>query len=269
MVRIDAGAVSGSGLLLDSQGTIATPASLVAGQREVTVTTASGQQYQGTVSGSDPASDVAVVRITGASGLTPVTFGDSAAVQVGDVVVAIGNQLPQSASVSQGIVSGTSGTLAVGTATVTGLLQTTAPMASGTSGSALVNIAGQVIGMTTLGSAATANLGLAIPGNQVNTVSQTLIGGGTGTRVGTAYLGVTATDAAGGGALVQSVVAGGPAARAGVQAGWIIVGIGGRAVANAAAVGQILATYTPGVRVVLTVQLPDGSTRSIPVVLGA
>ena len=269
VVRIDAGAVSGSGLVLDSQGTIVTSASLVAGSKQVTVTTASGQEYSGTVSGLDPATDVAVVQVTRASGLTAVTFGDSATVQLGDVVVAVGNQLPPSATVSQGIVSGTAGTMPAGSVTLSGLIQTTAPMASGTSGSALVNVAGETIGMTTLGSAGSPGLGVAIPSNQVNTVAQRLLAGGSATPVGTAYLGLTATDAAGGGALVQSVVAGGPAARGGVQAGWIIVGIGGRPVPNAVAVGRILATYQPGQRVVLTVQLPDGSTRSIPIVLGA
>jgi putative serine protease PepD len=260
VVRIDAGAASGSGLVIDAAGTVVTPASLVAGSQQVSVTAASGQQYRGTVIGSDPATDIAVVRVSGASGLTAVTFGDSGAVQVGDVVLVVGNQVASSATVSQGIVSGISGT---------GLIQTTAPVAAGTSGSALVDVAGQVIGMTTLGTSGASGLGVAIPSNQVNTVAQKLLGGGTGTQTGTPYLGVTATDAPGGGALVQSVVAGGPAARAGVQAGWTIVGIGGHSVANAAAIGQILAVYKPGQNVVLTVQLPNGSTRSIPVVLGA
>ena len=270
VVRVDAGTVSGSGLLIDAQGTVVTPASLVAGSQQVTVTTASGQQYPGTVSGSDPATDIAVVRVSGASGLTAVTFGDSGAVQVGDVVLAVGNQVASSGgTVSQGIVSGTAGSMPAGSVTITGLLQTTAPMAAGTSGSALVNVAGQVIGMTTLGSAGSAGLGVAIPSNQVNTVAQKLLAAASATPAGTAHLGVTATDAAGGGALIQSVVAGGPAARAGLQAGWTIVGIGGHSVANAAAIGPILAGYKPGQSVVLTVQLPNGSTRSIPVVLGA
>jgi putative serine protease PepD len=268
VVRVDAGTMSGSGLLIDAQGTVVTPASLVAGSQQVTVTVASGQQYSAAVSGSDPASDIALLRVTAASGLTPVTFGDSATVQPGDVVLAVGNQIPSSATVSQGIVSGTAGTMPSGSVTLTGLIQTTAPMASGTSGSALVNVAGQVIGMTTLGSVGSAGLGVAIPSNQVNTVAQRLLAAGPGTQTGTAYLGVTAADAAGGGARVQSVVAGGPAARAGVQVGWIIVGIGGHTVANAAAITPILAMYTPGQRVVLTVQV-NGSTRSIPVVLGA
>ena len=269
VVRVDTGTVSGSGLVIDAQGSVVTPASLVAGSQQVTVTTASGQQYSGTVSGSDPASDIAVVRLTGASGLTAVTFGDSAAVQVGDVVVAVGNQAAPSGTVSQGIVSGTAGIITAGSVTVTGLLQTTAPMAAGTSGSALVNIAGQVIGMTTLGSSGSPGLAVAIPSNQVNSVVQKLLTGGSGQQAGSAHLGVAATDAPGGGALVQSVVAGGPAARAGLQAGWTILGIGGHSVANAAAIGPILAGYKPGQSVALTVQLPNGSTRSIQVVLGA
>lgn len=253
VVRVDAGTVSGSGLLIDAQGTVVTPASLVAGSQQVTITTASGQQYSGAVAGSDAASDVAVVKISGASGLAAVTFGDSTALQLGDVVVAVGT-----GAVSQGIVSG-----------LTGLIQTTAPMASGTSGSALVNVAGEVIGMTTLGAAEAPGPGVAIPSNQVTAVAQKLLAGGSGTQPGAGHLGVTVADAPGGGALVQAVTPGGPAARAGLQAGWTIIAINGRPVASSAAVGQILSGFTSGQRVVLTVQLPGGATRSIPVVLGA
>jgi putative serine protease PepD len=264
VVRIDAGSVSGSGLLIDAQGTVAAPASLVAGLQQVTVTTSSGQQYSGTVTGSDAASDVAVIKISGATGLTAVTFGDSTSVQLGDVIVAVGDQ-----TVSQGIVSGTSWTMASGSVTLTGLIQTTAPMASGTSGSALVNVTGEVVGMTTLGAAGSPGTGVAIPSNQVATVAQKLLAGGSTTQPGTGHIGVTVTNATGGGALVQSVTPGGPAARAGLQAGWTILAINGRPVANSAALGQILSGYTSGQRVVLTVQLPGGATRSIPVVLGA
>jgi putative serine protease PepD len=260
VVRVDAGSSSGSGLVIDGAGTIVTTANLVAGSQQVTITLATGQQYPGTVVGSDQATDIAVVRVSGASGLTAVTFGDSSAVQVGDVVLVIGNQVPSSATVSQGIVSAISST---------GPIQTTAPVSAGTSGSALVDVTGQVIGMTTLGSTGASGLAVAIPSNQVNSVAGRLVAGGSGSQAGTAHIGVTATDAAGGGALIQSVVAGGPAARAGFQVGWTIVGIGGHSVSNAAAIGQILATFKPGQSVVVTVQVPNGSTRSITVVLGA
>jgi putative serine protease PepD len=259
--------VTGSGLLIDSQGTIVTPASLVAGSQQVTVSTAAGKQYTATVLGTDPASDVAVIRVTDAAGLSPLTLGDSSAVQLGDVVVAVGNQVAPSGTVSQGIVSGTAGMVSVGSATVTGLIQTTAPMPTGTSGSALVNIDGHVIGMTTLGSSGSAGLGVAITSNQVIAIVKKFAG--SGTPSGTPTLGLTATDAPGAGALVQSVVTGGPAARAGVQAGWTIVSIGGHPVPNAAAIPRILATYKAGDQVVLTVQLPNASTRSVSVVLGA
>jgi len=267
VVRVDAGAASGSGLLLDATGTVVTPASLVTGSQQVTITTASGQHYTGTVSGSDAGTDVAVIRATGASGLTPAAFGDSSGVQVGDVVVAIGNQVAPSGTASQGIVSGIAGTLASDSQTLTGLIQTTAPMAAGTSGSALVNIAGQVIGMTTLGASGAPTAAVAIPSNQLNTVAQRLIAGAA--TQGTAHLGVATTNAPNGGALIQSVITGGPAARAGIQAGWTIIGIGGQSVASSASVAQILAGYRSGQSVVVTVRLPNGSTRSIPVVLGA
>jgi putative serine protease PepD len=153
-----------------------------------------------------------------------------------------------------------------GSVQLTGLIVTTAPMAAGTSGSALVNIAGQVIGMTTLGASGTPGQGVAIPSTQVNTIAQQLLG--TGVQSGAASLGLTATDSTGRGARIQSVVAGGPAARAGLQVGWTIVGIGGHSVSSAAAIKPILAGYTPGQTVTVTVQLPNGSTRSVQLVLG-
>src|SRR5204862_7995016 len=112
--RVEAGSPAGSGLFLDAAGTILTPAKLVAGAQPVTITTAAGERYACTVSGSDPASDVAVIRVSGATGLAAATFADSGTVQVGDVVVAVGNQLPPSGTASQGIVSGTTGTMSAG-----------------------------------------------------------------------------------------------------------------------------------------------------------
>ena len=256
VVGVDTGTASGNGLLIDSAGTLVTPASLVAGSQQVTVTTSSGQKYTGFVAGADPSSDVALVRVSGATGLTPAPFGDSTAVQIGDVVVSIG-----AGSVSQGIVS----------QIVAGVIVTAAPMSPSSSGSALVNIAGQVIGMTTSGRSAASAQTVAIPSNQVTAVAQQLL---TGRPTPTApsakaVLGVSVTNAPGGGATIQSLVAGGPAASAGIQTGWTIVSVGGHPVANAAALGPILATYTPGQRVAVTVQLPDGSTRTVQVVLGS
>ncbi len=269
VVRVDTGTASGSGLVLDALGTVVTPAALVAGATQITVTTAAGQAYPGTVAGSDAASGVAVLRVSGASGLKPAGFGDSGGVQLGDVVVVIGSPAGGSGSVSQGIVSGTAGTLSVGGATLARLIQTSAPAASGSSGSALVNISGQVIGMTAAGPATAGSLAVAIPSNQVTAEVQKLTGGGSGATTGTADLGILTADAPSGGALVQSVVAGGPAARAGIQVGWTVIGIDGQAVADSAAVGRILAGLSPGRHVVVTVVLPDGSTRSVGVVLGS
>jgi S1-C subfamily serine protease len=152
-----------------------------------------------------------------------------------------------------------------------GVIVTTAPMSAGSSGSALVNIAGQVIGMTTLGPSSAPTPGVAVPSNQVNAVVQQLLAGRPSPTAPSAkaVLGVNVTDAPGGGATIQSLVAGGPAASAGIQTGWTIVSVGGHPVTNTGALAQILATYTPGQRVPVTVRLPDGSTRSLQVVLGS
>jgi putative serine protease PepD len=268
VVRVDTGTVSGSGLVLDA-GTVVTPATLVAGSQQVTITTAGGQSYAATVAGSDPASDVAVLHVSGATSLQPAGFGDSGTVQLGDVVLVVGNQVPSSASVSQGIVSSLTGTLAgTGSTTLSALIETTAPVSTGSSGSAVVNIAGQVIGMTTLGSAGGAAFGVAIPSNLVSAAAQKIATATPTPQAARPFLGVSVSDATGGGALIQSVVAGGPAARAGLQAGWTILKISGRTVANATALGQVLAGYSPGQRVDVTVRDSGGSNKTVSVVLG-
>jgi S1-C subfamily serine protease len=142
-------------------------------------------------------------------------------------------------------------------------------MAAGSSGSALVNIAGQVVGMTTLGPAGVAGPGVAIPSNDVKAIAEKLLAGAPPPSAAKASLGATLADASAGGAQVQSVIAGGPAATAGIQVGWAITAIGGRPVSSAAAVAPILATYSPGQRVAVTVRLPNGSTRSTQLVLGS
>jgi putative serine protease PepD len=190
-------------------------------------------------------------------------------------VVAIGSPLGLSDSVSEGIVSGTGRTQPEGNGvTLTDLIQTTAAINPGNSGGALVDITGQVVGMPTLGatssprSGAAGGIGFAISSNQVVNVSQQLVGGGTVTHTGIAYLGITTSDAAGGGAQIESVVSGGPAAKAGIQAGWVLTSIDGKAVPNASGVATVLATLKPGQQVSVAATLPDGSKKTVTVTLG-
>ncbi|HEX6349251.1 MAG TPA: trypsin-like peptidase domain-containing protein [Candidatus Dormibacteraeota bacterium] len=276
IVEIDTSGGLGSGVVMDAQGDIATNAHVVAGETSFTVRGADGAQYPATLVAAAASNDLAVIRATGAGAtLKPATFGDSSKVALGDIVVAIGSPLGLSDSVSEGIVSGTGRTQPEGNGvTLTDLIQTTAAINPGNSGGALVDIAGQVVGMPTLGASssprggAAGGIGFAISSNQVVNITQQLVSGGAVTHTGIAYLGITTSDAAAGGAQVNSVVAGGPAGKAGVKAGWVITAIGGKAVPDANGVGSVLSSFKPGQKVDVKATLPDGSTKTVSVTLG-
>lgn len=270
VVEVDADSRVGAGVIFDSQGDIVTNAHLVDGAATLNVKTADARTLTAKLVGSNAAADLAVIRVA-PDGLKPATFGDSTQVQVGDMVLAIGSPTAATGSAGQGIVSGLKGSEQTASGvSLANLLQTTAPVGPAGSGGALVNIDGQVVGILTLGASAGAGTpaALAIPSSQAAAVAQQLAGTAPATQAGAAYLGVSTTSAPNGGALVASVVAGGPAARAGVAAGWVITAIGGHQVADSNGVGQVLAGFKAGDQVALTVRLPDGSSRTVQVTLG-
>ena len=276
IVEIDTSGGLGSGIVIDAQGDIATNAHVVSGETRFTVRSSDGTQYQATLVAAANSNDLAVIKAAnpGAS-LKPATFGDSSKVALGDIVVAVGSPLGLSDSVSEGIVSGTGRTQPEGNGvTLTDLIQTTAAINPGNSGGALVDIAGEVIGMPTLGASSTprggaaGGIGFAISSNQVVTITQQLASSGTVTHTGIAFLGISTSDSPKGGAQVGSVVSGGPADKAGIKAGWVITGIGGKTVPDANGVGTALSSFKPGQKVDVKATLPDGSPKTVSVTLG-
>jgi putative serine protease PepD len=277
VVQIDTSGALGSGIVLDGSGNIVTNAHVLGSATSVTVTASDGTTFRGSVVGSFQANDLAVVRAANPTGsLKAATFGDSGQVEVGDIVLAMGSPLGLSDSVSEGIVSGLNRAQSEGNGVnLTGLVQTTAAIGPGNSGGALVDITGHVVGIPTLsasgsprGGGGGANIGFAIPSNQVVNVTRQLVSGGTVTRTGLPFLGVTTTGTAANGAQVTDVVGGGPADKAGVQAGWVITGLDGHTVSDPSSISQILSGHKPGDRVNLTANLPDGSNRTVPITLG-
>ena len=276
VVQIDTTTGLGSGVVMDTQGNIVTNAHVVGTETSFTVTAYDGHVYKASLVGTYPNNDLAVIKISVGSdnNLKPAVFGDSSQVRVGDVVLAIGSPLGLTDSVSEGIVSALNRSQPESqTITLTNLIQTTAALNPGNSGGALVDISGHVIGIPTLaggsgrgGSAA--NIGFAIPSVQVATVTGQITTGGKVTHTNEPYLGVSVNDAPTGGAHVGSTVAGGPAAKAGVQAGWVITKMGTHAIANGANLTQVLANFKVGDQVPITFQLPDGSTKVVTVTLG-
>ena len=275
IVLIQTNAGLGSGIVYDSSGDIVTNAHVVGNATQFTVTTSNGKQYQATLVGSYPPSDVAVIKVSNPTELHPAQFGDSTHLQVGEVVLAMGNPLGFQSSVTEGIVSGLGRTVAEPDGYVlTDVIQTSAAINPGNSGGGLIDLQNHVVGMPTLaavdpqvGSAAP-GIGFALSSNTVQDYAGQIIKNGKVVNTHRAYLGVQIGDVQSpAGVIVLSVVAGGPAAQAGVQVGDIITAINGKPVTDSATLSQQLANMAPGSEATLTVNR-NGQSMSIKVTLG-
>jgi S1-C subfamily serine protease len=174
------GAAAGTGVIITADGEVLTNAHVVAGATSVSVKMSDGTTYPATIIGSDTTNDLALLKITGASNLTAATLGSSAAAQVGDEVVAIGNalDLEGTPTVTVGIISAKDRSLDDGQGTtMSGLLQTDAAINSGNSGGPLLNMNGEVVGINTAMIQNSQNLGFAISIDTAKTVIDHLRGG--------------------------------------------------------------------------------------------
>jgi putative serine protease PepD len=243
VVSIKTNVGEGSGVVLDNSGHILTNNHVVAtaSGNTVSVTTNDGSSHTGTIVGTDPRSDLAVVQVSGVN-LPPATFGNSSAMRVGDTVLALGSPLGLQGTVTSGIVSAkgrtineTGETPGSGVTAISGALQTDAAINPGNSGGALVNTAGQVIGINTAiatsgGSSGNIGVGFAIPSNTAKYVAQRLI---QGEPVAHPYMGVGLADTSTNGALIGAVDPGSPAAAAGLRPGDLVTAINGQPIRSA------------------------------------
>jgi putative serine protease PepD len=278
VVQIKTDAGLGSGIVFDSAGDIVTNAHVVAGSSSFQVTLSTGKTYGATLVGSFTADDLAVVKLQSPpSDLKVATFADSSKLQVGDLVMAVGNPLGLQSSVTEGIVSATGRTVSEGNGvTIPDAIQTSAAINPGNSGGALVDLNGNVVGIPTLaatdpqlGGGAAPGIGFAIPSNTVRDIGQQLVtNNGKVTNTHRAYLGVRVATVTGGGVVLAQVDSGGPAAKAGLQAGDVITQVNGQDTPDAGSLTSILATLKPGDVVTLTVIRSDGSTQTVKVTLG-
>jgi S1-C subfamily serine protease len=276
VVQIQTDSGLGSGIVFDRNGDIVTNAHVVTGARTISVTLASEGQHPATLVGIYPQNDIAVVRI-GAPKPHPATFADSSKVQVGDIVLAIGNPLGLRSSVTQGIVSSAGRTVSEGNGIVLpSVIQTSAEINPGNSGGALVNIDGAVIGIPTLAAtdpefngAPAPGIGFAIPSNTAKNFASKLIASGTVAPTGRAFLGVVASTMVLGGVVVQSVTPGGPAARAGIKPGELIVSVAGQSITTTDVLASVLATLRPGQTVPVQILAPSGRLSTVQVTLGS
>jgi putative serine protease PepD len=280
----------GSGDILTADGYIVTNDHVVQGFTNYSVTLSNGKTYSASLVGEDPQDDLAVIKIS-ATGLTPIAFADSSKVTVGEFAIAVGNPLALQESTTLGTVSAVNGTASEApsgpAAELTGLIQTTAPIAPGNSGGALVNLQGQLIGIPTLeetnpDTRSASGIGYAISSNQVKSVSTQLIQHGSVTSTGQGFIGIQAQDvtpslAAADGLSVQSgvLVAGfandaagqSPAQQAGMQTGDVIIAVDGQPVNSSSDLTAALTSRAPGSKVRLTV-VRGTSQGTVTVTLG-
>ena len=275
VVSIRTGAGSGTGFLVSRDGTLVTNAHVVGSAANVTVRFgAQGRSLDGRVMGTDPSSDLAVVRIDSANvpaAANPLQFADSRQVHVGDTAIAIGNPFGLDRTATEGIVSGLGREIqAPNGFQIDDVIQTDAPINPGNSGGPLLDDTGRVIGVnsqiaTAGASGGNLGIGFAVPSNTVRVVVPRLE---RRERIAHPWLGVqTSAPLSGNGALVASTVGGGPAERAGVQPGDVITAVDGHAVAAPDDVSRAVNGKRPGDQVRLDVRR-DGRHIALTATIG-
>ncbi len=266
----------GSGVIVNDQGFILTNNHVIQGADEIEVALYDGRSAAATIVGTDPESDLAVLKIE-LIDAPSIIFGQSEALRVGDVVLAIGNPFGVGQTVTSGIVSAT-GRSQLGLSTFENFIQTDAAINPGNSGGALVNSAGQLVGINTAifsRSGGSQGIGFAIPVSLVKGVMKQIIEHGRALR---GWLGVEVQDlnqtlaesfSLGNvsGALIAGIQAGGPSAKAGLQPGDLITHVNGEAVRGSRALMNIIADNTPGTVLALSI-IRQGEQLQIETIIG-
>ncbi len=264
------GQAEGTGFVYDRNGDILTAAHVVAGAASIEVRFQDGQTAKATLVGKDNSVDTAVVHVDlPPSRLHPLPLGDSTDVQPGQAVAAIGSPFGLTESITAGIVSATGRTIqAPNKYSISGAIQTDAPINHGNSGGPLLTTAGRVIGIAVQidsQSGDNAGVGFAVPSNAAKSAADSLIAGRTPAH---AYLGVQVGDGPGGtGATIDGVTPGSPAEKAGLRVGDIVTAVDGTPIANADDLSSRINADQPGQKITLAITR-GGASRTIDVALG-
>ena len=268
----------GTGMLMDAQGHILTNHHVAGGATKIEALLANGHTYPARLVGTDPKTDLAVIKIDAKEALPSVAFGDSDAVGVGEWVVAIGHPRGLDQTVTHGIISAKHRRGISDPSSYQDFLQTDAAINPGNSGGPLLNLRGEVIGVNAAIASQTGGfegIGFAIPSNMAVSVAKALVAHG---KVERAWLGVSVQDvtpevakSAGieerQGALIAEVVKGGPAEQAGLRQGDVVLAYGGKEVADASALRNAVAVTPVGHEVQVTV-LRGGQKQELTAKVG-
>ena len=260
----------GSGFVYDTAGHVITNDHVVDGANTISVKFSGGATYKATVVGTDPSTDLAVLKIDAPSSvLHPLTLGDSSALQVGDGVVAIGSPFGLEETVTSGIVSALHREItSPNHFAIEDAIQTDAAINHGNSGGPLLNLQGQVIGVNAqIQSEGGGNdgVGFAISSDTVTSVVKQLLARG---KVEHAYLGVSVGPTTGSGARVGSVKSGSPAAAAGLKPGDVIKAFSGHKILNPEDLIASVNAKQPGDKVTIT-YTRNGATKTTQVTLAS
>jgi len=245
----------GSGVIVSSKGYILTNHHVIEAADEIEVALVDGKKLKARAVGSDPETDIAVLQVEGGP-VPAITFGDADALRVGDVVLAIGNPFGVGQTVTMGIVSAL-GRSQLGINTFENFIQTDAAINPGNSGGALIDTAGNLVGINTAiysRSGGSLGIGFAIPASSAKQVMEQIIATGSVTR---GWIGVEAQEitpeiaesfhlSSTNGVLIAGVLRGGPAEKAGLKPGDILVAIEGRSVKDPNSMLNLVAALVPG-----------------------
>jgi serine protease Do len=267
----------GSGVIVSSKGYVLTNNHVVANAKDIKVILASGREATAEVVGTDPKSDLAVLKLKGkVSGLKPIAIGDSDKLRLGEVVLAIGNPFGVGQTVTMGIVSA-KGKANLGIVDYEDFIQTDAAINPGNSGGALVNLKGELVGINTAILSRTGGyqgIGLAIPTNMARPIMNSLISTG---KVVRGWLGVSIQDVtaelkdtlglgADRGVIIGGVVKGSPAEKAGLRPGDVVLRVNGRDTPKAINLRNEVASAGVGKAVAVDL-LRGGKRQTVQVVL--
>jgi putative serine protease PepD len=261
------GGATGSGFVIDKEGHIVTNQHVVDGAQSVTVRFSDGTETAAKVVGTDPSTDIAVLDVDRpSSDLTPLSFAPEGSLEVGDPVIAIGSPFGLEGTLTSGVISALGREIQSPNGfTIENAVQTDAALNHGNSGGPVLDSSGRVVGVAAQirsESGGSDGIGYAIPSDTAQPVARELISEG---RVDHAYLGVSLPDD--GAARLGQVVAGSPAARAGLQQGDEVTAVDGKAIKSGDELREAIDAQKPNDKITLTIKR-NGNERTVQVTLG-